>query len=182
MKKFVCAVSILAVCCIATPVLADLKTAIEFKESGDFDASVRELKPLAQDGNAEAQALLGRAYELGLGADEDIKQAIKLYQLSAAQGNPTSLLNLAALYSSGKMNNDPDPSFVITDAEKILGYALFILSDEASNDTAADNARVQRELMSPELIKTGKALAADMKINGNFLKALHAYTNKNNLN
>lgn len=182
MKKIFCAIPMLAACFIANSSLADLKTALEFEENGDFKASVRELKSLVQDGNAEAQAKLGRNYELGLGVNEDMKQSIKLYRLSAVQGNPESLIHLATLYISGKMNKDLDRGFVITDAENIVGGALFILSAEAGNDTAADNVRIQRTLWSPETIKQAEALAADMKINGNLLKSLDTYINKNNLN
>lgn len=59
---------------------------------------------------------------------------------------------------------------------------MFILSAEAGNDTVADNARIQRKLMSLGLIKKAEGLAVDMKTNGIFLKALDAYANKNNLN
>ncbi|WP_125469687.1 tetratricopeptide repeat protein [Caballeronia telluris] len=176
MKKFIVSSVIFSACCTATPALADLKAAIAAGENGDFKAEVRELVPLAKDGNAEAQALLGELYQLGLGLKLDVKQATRLYRLSAAQGNPKALLSLGALHGSGLLEGDGTGP--IKDSSKILGPALFILSAEGGNETAADDVRADRKNMPAMQIRQAEALANEMRKNGNFSKAMDDYISR----
>jgi TPR repeat protein len=56
------------------------------------------LKPLAEEGNPEAQCILGNIYHLGLGVNHNIKEAIKWYQKSAKQGYLIAENNLKTIY------------------------------------------------------------------------------------
>lgn len=56
-----------------------------------------KLLPTAEEGNAEAQCMLGTLYQLGLGVDVDEEQAIWWYERSAEQGYAIANNNLAGM-------------------------------------------------------------------------------------
>lgn len=55
----------------------------------------------AQNGNSEAQYMLGSFYEYGYGIQKDMNEAIYWYELSAEKGNKHALLNLGGMYLLG---------------------------------------------------------------------------------
>ena len=56
-------------------------------DRGDYATALREWKPLAEQGHAEAQFSLGRMYANGQGVPQDDKAAAQWYRLAAEQGN-----------------------------------------------------------------------------------------------
>ena len=56
-------------------------------KSGDFATALREWKPLAEQGIADAQFKLGLMYSLGRSVPQDYKTAVKWYRLAAEQGH-----------------------------------------------------------------------------------------------
>jgi len=71
-------------------------------DRGDYATAVRLLRPLAEQGNAQAQNALGAMYYNGKGVVQDFKDAVKWYRLAAAQGYASAQLNLGAMYYEGK--------------------------------------------------------------------------------
>lgn len=69
-------------------VLADLKTGQGALDRSDYATALRELRPLAERGNAEAQFLLGKMYSFGWGVKDDKEEAARWYGESARQGYP----------------------------------------------------------------------------------------------
>ena len=61
---------------------ADLQKGLAAWNSGDYATALRELKPLAEQGDAYAQNNLGSMYESGHGVPQDNKTAVKWYRLS----------------------------------------------------------------------------------------------------
>ncbi|MEG4067191.1 tetratricopeptide repeat protein [Microcoleus sp. Pol11C2] len=59
------------------------------------------LKPLAEQGNHEAQCIIASMYHLGLGREMMILEAIKWYIKSAEQGYGVASNNLAGIYICG---------------------------------------------------------------------------------
>lgn len=55
--------------------------------SGRFGEAVRHLGPLAQQGNADAQYLVGTMYANGDGLPQDVPRAERLFRAAAAQGH-----------------------------------------------------------------------------------------------
>ncbi|MBK6897646.1 MAG: sel1 repeat family protein [Alphaproteobacteria bacterium] len=69
----------------------------------DFVKAYLYLSDAADEGNAYAQFYVGWYYEFGKGTvASDINEAIKWYEMSAAQNFPESLSKLGYLYSEGK--------------------------------------------------------------------------------
>lgn len=68
---------------------------------GNYKKTVSILTPLAESGNAQAQVLLGRCLESGLGIGEDPAQAVQWYQKAAEQNNNEAIAQLAFCYETG---------------------------------------------------------------------------------
>ena len=61
---------------------------------------MRLFRPLAEEGNADAQANLGFMYQYGQGVLQDFKQAIAWYRKAADEGNDYGQTNLGFMYES----------------------------------------------------------------------------------
>ena len=76
---------------------ADLQKGLTAYESGDYATALREWTPLAEQGDADAQTLLGVMYNEGKGVPQDYKTAVKWYTLAAKQGDANAKTNLSNL-------------------------------------------------------------------------------------
>lgn len=72
---------------LAAPAMADVKTGADAWNRGDYEAAVKEWRPQAIKGNADAQFNLGQAYKLGRGVPADPKLAGEWFLKAAQQGN-----------------------------------------------------------------------------------------------
>ena len=71
-------------------------------DKGDYATALREFQPLAKQGNAFAQTLLGDMYGNGYGVPQDYSTAHKWYSLAAKQGNVFAQNNLGEMYRKGE--------------------------------------------------------------------------------
>ena len=69
------------------PARADYDDAIKYYEHGDYAGALRELRPLAQQGNLDAQAKLGEMYLQGTGVKQDYTTAMRWLMQAATQGD-----------------------------------------------------------------------------------------------
>ena len=112
---------------VSADVLTDAAAAYE---RGDYATELRLLKPLADQGNAEAQARLGIAYDLGRGVPQDYAQALKYYHLAADQGDAGAQNNLGLIYEKMKQPQD---------ALRIWKQYLSVATDPEKRDTAQNH-------------------------------------------
>jgi len=70
-------------------------SAYEFQE---YDTALSELRPLAEQGTANAQSVLGEMYRDGKGVTQDDKTAVKWYTLAAENGHPFAQKKLEWMY------------------------------------------------------------------------------------
>ena len=77
---------------------ADLKSGKRAYERKNYATALKELTPLAQKGNSEAQSILGKMYWNGQGVPKDTDQAIKWFKASAAQGDANAQFYLGSFY------------------------------------------------------------------------------------
>ena len=68
----------------------------------DYATALSLLRPLATQGNAEAQVGLGFMYNNGQGVVQDHKEAVKWYRLAAAQGDAKAQYYLGHMYKNGQ--------------------------------------------------------------------------------
>jgi TPR repeat protein len=70
-------------------------------ESEDYVTALREWTPLAEQGDAIVQYILGQMHRKGKGVPQDYKTAVKWYTLAAKQGNANAQYNLGLMYAKG---------------------------------------------------------------------------------
>jgi hypothetical protein len=87
---------------LALPARAGLKEGIDAWNRQDYAAAVREFLPLADRGNAEAQAYVGAAYLHGQGGLADPSRAVDYLRRAAEQGNAAGQNELASAYLIGR--------------------------------------------------------------------------------
>ena len=105
--------------------IAAAKTVAEIKE--DYIRHLPEIQRAAEEGNPNAQAILGTMYKRGWGVERNDSLAYEWLEKSAKQGNKMAQNNLAGLYTrDNTQNND----------EKAL--QLLHQSAEERNDVAAN--------------------------------------------
>lgn len=94
--RSVLAVALLAVA-LAGSAAADVKAGVDAWAQGDYDRALREWRPLADAGDADAQFNLGQAYKLGRGVPADIAAALEYYRKAAEQGHERAQDNYGLL-------------------------------------------------------------------------------------
>src|SRR6266403_5651001 len=166
---------------------ADLASAKHAYEGKNYTTALNELTPLAEQGNADAQAMLGRMYLMGQGVLKDSDQAIKWFKASAMQGNADAQFFLGTMYLLPQKDIAEGVKWLRLSAEQgqqdaqlILGKAYLQGAKELPRDpvqaemwlrlAAKGNLEFyQNELlaaeaqMTPEQIAKGKALAEAWK-------------------
>ncbi len=108
-KKFDRNIPIIALCCICLFILgftdkeADFKSAMDSYNNKDFPKAFQAFQSLASEqGNAEAQFVLGMMCEKGEGVPKNVNQAVHWYTKAAEQGHLFAQCFLAQKYADGE--------------------------------------------------------------------------------
>jgi hypothetical protein len=80
----------------------DFQKGVAAYQSGDYVTALQEWRPLAEQGDAAAQTIIGSMYKNGEGVLQNYAEAVKWYRLAAEQGNATSQYNLGLMYDNGE--------------------------------------------------------------------------------
>ena len=117
-----------------------------------YKAGFKALKEKVEQGDLHYSNVLGYAYRFGIGTEENIKQAIKVFTPSAEQGNAISLGHLSELYLEQDKIEKAKP-LMLKAAEKNndvaqynLGYSIYEADSEESLywlNKAAENNNLQ---------------------------------------
>ncbi len=86
---------------VAAPAWADFEAGAEAYVRGDYTIALKEWRPLAEQGNATAQSILGLLYENGQGVPRDYAEAMRWYRLAAEQGDAGAQTSLGVMYYRG---------------------------------------------------------------------------------
>jgi TPR repeat protein len=78
-----------------------LEDAIDAHYKGNHAQALELLSPIAEEGNAIAQGLLGQMYLRGEGVNQDYQQAVKWFLLAAEQWDAYSQGKLGGMYDAG---------------------------------------------------------------------------------
>ena len=87
---------------LAGPAGADFEAGMAAIERGDYGAALRELRPLAEQGHAQAQYKLGRMYRAGVGVPRDAVEAANWTRRAAQQGDALAQYDLGIMYATGQ--------------------------------------------------------------------------------
>ena len=92
----------LLTCAGGVAIAQDLDAGLKAAQAGDFQTALKEWKPLADQGDADAQYNLGLMYADGEGVPEDDAEAARWYRLAADQGDAFAQHNLGVMYADGR--------------------------------------------------------------------------------
>lgn len=70
-------------------------------KNGNYERSFELWKPLAEEGDPDAQNYIGLHYFLGLGVSKDYKKAVKWYEMAARKGHPDAQRNYGDMINNG---------------------------------------------------------------------------------
>src|SRR5690606_30659130 len=70
-------------------------------DRADYRSALNVWLPTAEQGDAEAQTMVGEIYERGLGAEPNYEAAAEWYRRAAEQGFSRAQFNLGTLYEQG---------------------------------------------------------------------------------
>lgn len=85
----------------SAPAHAGFEQALAAFEAGNYPVALKELRPLAEKGDARSQYALGVMAENGFGMPKNTSQAAAWYLKAAKQGNTDAQYNLGAMYEHG---------------------------------------------------------------------------------
>jgi len=106
------------------PGWADFEEGVRAYHTGDYAAAVGAFVPLAQQGDARAQFLLGAVYAQGQGVPQDYAVAAQWFRRAAEQGHVAAQFNLGVRYHEGRgVPRDPGEAAVWFQRAAQQGFA-----------------------------------------------------------
>lgn len=140
---------------VATDGLAEIETARDLMEAGEFQAAKDELWPAARSGNADAEELIGVMYAMGLGVERDDIRAFEWYLRSAMKGHPGAQSGIGWYYEIGRGMPAPD---------LVRAYMWYTLSAIGGDPDAAISLEQVSQKMTAEEIDKAHVLVEDYKV------------------
>ena len=83
MKKWILFIATILLLCSSVTKADVLEDGVEAHHKGNYAQALELLRPIAEEGDARAQGLLGGMYGQGKGVTQDYQQAVKWYRLAA---------------------------------------------------------------------------------------------------
>ena len=130
----------------AAPAQADMETARDLMEAGEYTEARALFEVYARSGNAEAEELIGVMYALGLGVPRDDERAFDWYLRASLKGHPGAQSGLGWYYEVGRGIPAPD---------MVRAYLWYALSAIGGDPDALDSL----ELITPRLTADERARA-----------------------
>ena len=167
-------------------VFADWEAGVDAYQAGDYKTALKEFRPLAEQGLADAQFNLALMYEHGEGVVQDYKKALKWYRLAAEQGDATAWHQLGVMhhYGWGVKTNYKEalrfyrlaaPQVVQTqyslgamyyqgqgvNQDIVIAYMWFYVAAKNGNPRSKGNVNVLAKEMKPKQITKAEKLARE---------------------
>ena len=136
----------LAVAILGAPAWADMETARDLMEAGEFEEARALFELYARSGNAEAEEWIGVMSALGLGVERDDERAFEWYLRASLKGHPGAQSGLGWYYEVGR--GLPAPDLV----RAYLWYALSAIGGDP-------DALISLEQITPRLTAEQRARA-----------------------
>ena len=154
MRNVFRAIIVALILAIAAPVAAqDYEAGRQAYVRGDYAAALRELRPLAEQGDADAQAFLGIMYDIGDGVPQDYAEAVKWYRMAAEQGLAEAQFFLGFMYRFGKG----------VPQDFVLAHMWSNLAASKGKEAATKAREILAGEMTPEQIAEAQKLAREWK-------------------
>ncbi len=120
---------------------------------GDYATAFKEFRPLAEQGDADAQFVLGTMYLRGRGVPQDYNEAVRWYRLAAAQGFTMAQYNLGVSYAKGRG--------VLEDY--VQAYMWFSLAAAQGQELARTARGILAKKVTPAQLAEAQRLAREWK-------------------
>jgi len=160
--------------------------------SKNYAVALKEIRPLAQAGNADAEHLLGLMYYMGRGVPQDYKTALEWHRRAALKGKADAQYVVGAMYYTGNAviqdhkqavswfrkaaeQGHPDAQQVLglmyryhiggMPQDNVIAYMLWNLAAANGSMNAAEQRSALIKTMTQEQIEEGQALSAAWKPN-----------------
>lgn len=101
LKRLVRAGAVAAAMTLPAAALADGNAGLKAYQAGDYETAFREFLPLAEAGQASAQAAIGQMYLSGQGVAVDPAQAALWLERAAEGGNARARYQIGNMYAAG---------------------------------------------------------------------------------
>ncbi len=146
---------VLALCLVWSGVAyaGPFEDALDAYKRQDYATAMRLLRPLADQGHANAQNNLGYMYANGEGVPENDAEAVKWYRKAADQGDANAQNNLGYMYANGE--GVPE-NFV-------QAYKWWNLAAAQGYEPAKTNKGIIEKKMTREQIAEAQKLSAEWK-------------------
>jgi len=157
----------------------------------NYSQALREVTPLAKNGHADSQHLLGLMYYMGRGVARDYKQAMTWHRKAALQGKADAQYVVGAMYYTG--NAVPlDHKLAVSwfrkaaeqghaeaqhalglmyryhaaglPADKVLAYMLWNLASASGNVNATNQRAEIAKRMTQEQIEEAQAMSRNWRV------------------
>ena len=119
----------------------------------DYPTALRLWMPLARQGDAPAQTILGLMYANGHGVPQNYAEAVKWWRLAADQGDAPAQSNLGVMYANGQ---GVPQNF-------LLAHMWFNLASTSGDADGGKNRDFVASKMTPAQIAEARRLAAEWK-------------------
>lgn len=155
MRTKLVAATLLTLIAYATPALGEIEQARDLMEAGRFDEAMKELRPAARSGNADAEELIGVMYAMGLGVERDDVRAFEWYLRASMKGHPGAQSGVGWYYEVGRGMPAPD---------LVRAYMWYVLSAIGGDPDAAISQEEVVKKMTPEQIEKAHILIDDYRV------------------
>jgi len=125
-------------------------------DGGDDNIVMKDLRRLADQGDARAQYNLGLMYQLGLGVPQDDQEAAQWCRLAGEQGHAGAQIFLGAMYHLGQGVPRDD----------VLAHMWVNLAAVQGNEGAAKGVEILEKEMTPDQLAEAQRLAREWKPKG----------------
>jgi hypothetical protein len=102
MVRTILGAALLALVAIAPATAASFQGGMAAFHRNDYAVAARMFQPLAESGDARAQAILGYMFATGRGVPQSYVEAASWYRRAAEQGHPTAQYMLGLAYDKGQ--------------------------------------------------------------------------------
>tara|TARA_R110001606_G_scaffold218857_3_gene366684 strand:- start:60 stop:536 length:477 start_codon:yes stop_codon:yes gene_type:complete len=147
------AVVVFAMACAAPVSAKPLLDALVAYYNGDYVTALRLWRPLAEQGDTDAQFSLAQMYYKGQGVPQDYNEALKLYRKAAEQGNAEALYTLGLMYDDGQG----------VPQDYVEAHRWFNLSAAKGNTHAGKHRDMLAREMTPAQIAEAQKLAREWR-------------------
>jgi TPR repeat protein len=143
---------------------ANYNKGLKHYKPDDVAAALRELKPLAEQGDADAQFNLGSLYYQGRGVSQDHSEALRWIRKAAEQGHVYAQVTIGSIHSEGV------PGVIQKDYPRALMWFVFAAAQGDMEAMELRDAMASR--MTPTQIAEAQKLAREFKPQDVYTKTL----------